>query len=265
MTNDAASYASSHQPPSQPQPQARRVGKTAASRSARGKRAASAAPEGVSDVVLGQLLCSRLCHDLIGPTAAINAGRELIEEDSSQSEAAHELLADSARQLAGRLTFFRTAFGQGGSRGELNRGEALRLVDGFLLGGRVALDRTTATGDEQDALPGETGRVLLCLIMMAADFLPRGGRLRLSIERPGPAMRIAVVASGRAARVAEETRHALRACDADALTARTVHAFYLAGLARRLGGSVAIDEAAEGEVRIAATLPLSEADLAAVN
>ncbi len=63
-----------------------------------------------------ELLCSRLCHDLISPVSAINNGFELIAEfgDEMRGEAM-SLMGDSAREAARRLKFFRIAFGAAGA------------------------------------------------------------------------------------------------------------------------------------------------------
>ena len=39
------------------------------------------------DVVGSQLLCSRLCHDLVGPSGGITAGIELMAEDGGDGSA----------------------------------------------------------------------------------------------------------------------------------------------------------------------------------
>jgi len=56
------------------------------------------------DLKVAQLLASRLCHDLVGPIGAINAGLELMEDGYAgnlggsvgDDPAARDLLANSA-------------------------------------------------------------------------------------------------------------------------------------------------------------------------
>ena len=49
------------------------------------------------DMRLTELMCSRLCHDLISPIMAVNNGMELLEEETSEVSAdVRELLATSA-------------------------------------------------------------------------------------------------------------------------------------------------------------------------
>lgn len=200
---------------------------------------------------IGQLLCSRLCHDLIGPTAAINAGGELMgdDDDDEDNDDVRDLIVDSARQLAGRLTFFRIAFGQGGARsGGLPFAEVRELAAGYLHGSRVQFEWE----DEEDKpsagamLSGDNTRLLLCLIMLATDALPRGGRVSVRIHQRGKETLLSIMVAGRSIHLANDVIEALQATEATAVTPRTVHAFYLSCLATRLHASIAFDGAIEG-------------------
>ena len=57
-----------------------------------------------------ELLCSRICHDLISPVTAINNGMELLENDPGDMlEDIRDLLMNSASEGAGKLQYFRLA------------------------------------------------------------------------------------------------------------------------------------------------------------
>ena len=75
----------------------------------------------MSNVDFASLLCSRLCHDLVGPVGAITNGVELLvdESDPEMQRRCLDLVADSARQTANKLKFFRLAFGAAGGFGEV--------------------------------------------------------------------------------------------------------------------------------------------------
>src|SRR5690606_41497048 len=79
-----------------------------------------------------ELLCSRLCHDLVGPVGAVNNGLELVEEDPSSLDDIMPLLTSSARQAWKRLDFFRIAFGFGGGRSSWSYAELRRVPAGYL-------------------------------------------------------------------------------------------------------------------------------------
>jgi histidine phosphotransferase ChpT len=62
-----------------------------------------------------ELLCSRLCHDLISPVMAVNNGIELLADDEGDMGAdIRDLLTLSAGSAAARLQFYRIAYGLGG-------------------------------------------------------------------------------------------------------------------------------------------------------
>src|SRR5882757_5959155 len=68
-----------------------------------------------TDLRVIELLSSRLCHDLVGPIAAVNNGAELLsDEDPDFIADAVALVGDSARKAIRRLQFYRFAYGFGG-------------------------------------------------------------------------------------------------------------------------------------------------------
>jgi histidine phosphotransferase ChpT len=216
-----------------------------------------------AELTLAQLLCTRLCHDLIGPTAAIGAGEELIREDGAEDPEAHDLIADSARQLAGRLAFFRMVFGHGDPikraslAGAVTLAETWALADGFLLGGRV---RRVPAADSFDApadvLSCTQARLLLNLIMVGCDALPRGGRVQVDVTRLGQELRLMATMSGPVARLADDLGNALRTGDAASATPRTIHAVYLGRRARQCGANIEfVADAGAAALRLLVVVP----------
>ena len=67
-----------------------------------------------NEMKMTELLCSKLCHDLISPIGAINNGLEFLQDESSEmANEASKLIDTSAKQAADRLAYFRLAFGVG--------------------------------------------------------------------------------------------------------------------------------------------------------
>lgn len=210
---------------------------------------------------LGQLLCSRVCHDLIGPASAINAGEELIrEDDGSDFGEAHELIAQSARQLAARLAFYRMAFGfGGGTEAVLTLEQARSAIAAFLAGSRVQLD-WPANGDavvNRCVFPCDMMRLLLCLVLIAVESLPRGGKLQLAANASGHGLELSLSLAGRGAAVPAEVISAFASDDLSAATPRTIHAFYLAAIARRLDAVIEVESVEADAVRLHAILPFA--------
>jgi histidine phosphotransferase ChpT len=205
------------------------------------------------DLQLAALLCSRLCHDLIGPIGALGNGVEILadEDDPSMREQATQLLGDSADEAARRLRFYRLAFGAaGGGKRAIPLSEAREAALGFFRKGRTALDWPL------EAVPMPTDqsltKLLLNLILLAGAALPRGGTLSV---RLGDAehSRVVVAAAGAGARVDGETRTALgQNLDRTLLDSQNVIAFYAAALAGNEGFRVVA--ASVGEDRVEFTL-----------
>ncbi len=180
-----------------------------------------------------ELLCSRICHDLISPVGAINNGVELIEELGNRVvDEAIGLIDASGKKLSGHLQFFRMSYGFAGTQSIQSFGDARELVEGILDGGKIGLDWPDAALPESAPAPG-WGKLLLNQVALAAEGLPRGGTLAIAVS--STPHRLEVAARGDDARLSDELKAALDPGIAiDALSVRTVHAYFTAVAARRL-------------------------------
>ncbi len=193
------------------------------------------------------LLCGRLCHELVSPVGAINNGVELLDEaDPEFVKEALALIGQSARKAAQRLQFYRFAYGTAGAgRGPATEGRALSAA--LLEGGKVQCEWNTAAA----ALELPWQRVGCNLVVLAAEALPRGGKV--TVEPSAGGVGIEVAAHGDSINLGDEMRAALAGdIAAGDVTSRTVHAFYTAHLARHLGARVSLAMAGPGRAVFAA-------------
>lgn len=203
------------------------------------------------DLKVAQLLCSRLCHDLISPAGAINAGLELMAENPKGDIAdAMSLSSESARQLTAKLSFFRVAFGATSQAMTLD--QLIDLGRGFVGQGAVRIDAPDADGSS--AVPATGVRLALALIMLGIGALPRGGSLELQVAALPDGLGIALKASGRGAALKDDVRTAIALSDVEALTARNVHGYLAAALAAEHNAGIEIAEDAD-VVQIAVLVP----------
>ena len=205
-----------------------------------------------------QLLCSRLCHDLVGPAGAVNAGLELMGDDGAATDEALALVNLSAQQVACRLTFYRLAFGLGGDSGGMSGlADAQKLTEGFLSGGKVSLDwPMDAPTDAERLVSGAAIKLLLNLALLGVDSLPMGGSLSVRFADLPDGTGIAITASGNNARFNKDLRYAMNPnVSADELSVRTVQGYFSTRLAERVAASIEISEGPDGSVRLAAVLP----------
>lgn len=188
------------------------------------------------DLRLAQLLCSRLCHDLIGAAGAISNGIELLDDEAADTADIHDLLGLSGRQLNRRLAFYRHAFAMDGSHTAASFAEARRLASDFLTDTRIVLNWSESGIQDGRAGGGVSTvvvRMALCTILIAAEGLPRGGTLSVRIAARPAGTTLTVEGEGRDAALPQAVRTALSPPSAaDAMTARTVPAYYLSQLAR---------------------------------
>lgn len=200
------------------------------------------------DLMLLSLLCSKLCHDLVGPVSAVGNGVEILEDelDPQMRQQAIELLAHSAELAANRLKFMRLAFGAAGGDGvAISISEARQTAADFLADGRGELD-WPSTPDEADLGPDKTGvKILLNLILIANDTIPRGGQVRVALtrgERDGRVVIKAEVRShGTGARLGEGVEVAFdTASDSSVLNPKSAPARLAAGLAETVGSSISV-------------------------
>ena len=194
---------------------------------------------------LAALLCSRVCHDLISPVGAIVNGLEVLEEakDEETKTFALDLIKKSAGNASAKLQFCRIAFGAAGSAGaQIDLGDAETISRGFLEDGKTKL----AWNLSRALLAKNRVKLLLNLLLVAGQTIPRGGLLTVDPIGAGEGMGFKVSAAGVNAKVLPAVA-ALLAGDAGEtpLDAHRIQPFYASLLARASGVKAAM--AMEGE------------------
>jgi histidine phosphotransferase ChpT len=190
---------------------------------------------------LAALLCSRLCHDLISPVGAIGNGLEVLrdEDDEEMKEHAMTLIEASAHQASARLQFARIAFGAAGSAGaEIELGDALALTQNILARGKVSLDWKL----ENKLVPKDVVKLLLNLVLISIDCIPRGGTLTVDGDiSAGQPYRIE--ARGAKARLGQDIRQALFTPLAlEALDSRQIQPAFTRMISEAVALAIAADE-----------------------
>lgn len=198
-------------------------------------------------------LVSRLCHDLVGPMGAVNNGLELVADTPDAIDDALGLVDLSARQLTARFTFLRAALGMGGVRNP-SRPADLRATAELALTGNVSLEWHD-DGAEDAAIDVEGAKLVLNMVLMAVESLPRGGVVDVVFQGADDGVRVEIAARGTGARPREDTLAALaEAVDEDSITARNVAAYVASRIGEAIGACLRVSESADGAVRFIATL-----------
>jgi histidine phosphotransferase ChpT len=185
---------------------------------------------------LAALLCSRVCHDLISPTGAIVNGLEVLEEKDSDEETktfALDLIKKSARTASARLQFCRLAFGSAGSAGaQIDLGDAHAMARAF-----IEDDKTKLTWNlPQMLLSKNRVKLLLNLLIISGQTIPRGGTLTVDPIGEGESMSFRVSATGLNARIPQAVPGLLAGTsESGSVDAHAVQPFYAGLLARACG------------------------------
>ena len=187
---------------------------------------------------LAALLCSRVCHDLISPVGAIVNGLEVLaeEKDEETKTFALDLIKKSAGTASAKLQFCRIAFGAAGSAGaQIDLGDAETISRGFLEDDKTKL----AWNLPRALLAKNRVKLLLNLLLVAGQTIPRGGRLTVDPIGAGDSMGFKVSAAGVNAKVPPAVA-ALLTGDAGeaALDAHRIQPFYASLLAQASGVKV---------------------------
>ncbi len=203
---------------------------------------------------LASLVCARLCHDLVGPISAIGAALDVLEDEDAEDmrEDAMSLLRESANGAWAKLEFTRLAFGAAGSApGRLDVGELERVVAAMFKKAKAEI--VWAGGGE--TLEKVSARVLLNLILLGMEALPRGGVITIELLPDGAEQRL--VCEGPRARLSSAAVSALDGVALEAgFDARSIQPYFAGLLARRAGGS-ARAVVGEGRVELFAVVPMS--------
>jgi len=191
------------------------------------------------DLDFAALLASHLCHELAGPVGVIVNGLEVLADAESNSTLrtdVMELLGEGAASALARLQFFRVAYGLSTGLGaEVSLADTAVLAEQYFAKGRVRLAWTPPL----IMVSKDLSRLVLNLLLVAGETLPRGGTLSVSLEQD---VQLCVIAKGTHIRFSDLQAGALAGTTRVAdLEPRAASAWLAGALARTRGGSVVVD------------------------
>ncbi len=200
----------------------------------------------MDDIEFAAYLVSRVCHDLVGPLGAVVNGLEVMEDerDAAMRADALKIVSSSALQALSRLQFLRIAFGAAGSAGaQIDSGDAEKVARGLMEDDKTKF----AWNLPRLLLPKNRVKLLLNMLLIAGQTIPRGGQIKIDPVGEGETMGFKVGTTGLNARVPPAAASLLAGIPAEghSVDAHAVQPFYTGLLARSCG--LAISIAAEGD------------------
>jgi len=196
---------------------------------------------------LAALLCSRVCHDLISPVGAIVNGLEVLDDNPKPEDRdfALDLIRKSAKTASARLQFCRLAFGAAGSAGaQIDLGDAQTMSRGHIEDAKTAITWNLP----RLLLPKNRVKLLLNMLVIAQQTIPRGGMLTVDPIGEGETMSFRITATGLNARLPQNIVNMLGAELSNAVDAHAVQPYYTRLLAEACALNVSL--AAEGEAMV---------------
>jgi histidine phosphotransferase ChpT len=193
---------------------------------------------------LAALLCSRVCHDLISPVGAIVNGLEVLDDNPKPEdrEFALDLIRKSAKTASARLQFCRLAFGAAGSSGaQIDLGDAENMARGHLEDAKTKITWNL----QRVLLPKNKVKLLLNMMVIAQQTIPRGGVLTVDPVGEGEAAGFRVGAAGLNARMPQSIADLLSSGHTGLVDAHAVQPYYTRLLAQNCGLNVVL--APEGD------------------
>ena len=188
---------------------------------------------------LAALLCSRVCHDLISPVGAIVNGLEVLDDNPKPEDRdfALDLIRKSAKTASARLQFCRLAFGAAGSAGaQIDLGDAQNMARGHIEDGKI----TIVWNLPRLLLPKNRVKLLLNMMVIAQQTIPRGGTLTVDPIGEGDGLSFRVTANGLNARLPQNIADLLSSEQPPASDAHSVQPYYTRLLAQSCGLKVSL-------------------------
>ncbi len=201
----------------------------------------------IENTKLTALVASRICHDMVEPMSAIIQGLEMIKgADGKTDPDALSLLDHGVGKAWAKLEFFRFAMAGAVAEGEseLEEGKAVAVKLYSVLKPELVWSAPTV------AMPRPAVRVIVNLLLIANECLPRGGKVEITAAATGEGGEVIVSATGPRAKLREATGLALRG-EGEELTGHTIQPT-LTGLLARQGGVTLSARESEEKVELIA-------------
>jgi histidine phosphotransferase ChpT len=195
--------------------------------------------ETTDPIKFAEMLCTRFCHDIIGPVGAVSNGAEFLRDEMPELQSqAMDLIEKSSREAIARVQFYRQAYGAGLRSSSASLTEAQKTARNFFEGGKITLDWDDKYTDMSGVDINYTHKkIILNLLVIAASALIRGGKLIFTIDNE----KISVRAEGSSVKLDAEMENCLKTdCRNSLNDPKLVQAKYTAILAEEGGMAIGL-------------------------
>ena len=195
----------------------------------------------IENTKLTALVASRICHDMVEPMSAIIQGLEMIKTGEGKLDPdAVSLLDTGVGKAWAKLEFFRFAMAGAMAEGESDIEEGKAVAEKLY----SVLKPELVWSAPAVAMPRPAVRVIVNLLLIANECLPRGGTVEITAAKTGEGGEVVVTAKGPRAKLREATALALKG-EAGELSGHTIQPTLTNLLARQGGVELSARESEE--------------------
>lgn len=196
-----------------------------------------------ADIVISQILSSRLCHDLIAPLSAVKNGLELLGESQGAENDAEVigLVMQSADALSRRLSFFRFAFGYSSINGVKSLDDVRTVIENYIEPAKHQLLWLLEPGfmASTEAVK-HWAKLIVNLLSICVDVTPYGAKLEVKFHGADD---LSVRVAPQSAKLQPEVKAVLeQGCAPSEVTVRTVQAYFCYCWLQILGKKLLVEE-----------------------
>lgn len=204
---------------------------------------------------LASLISSRICHDLISPIGALNTAIEVLDDTESKEmhEDALKLIKLAASEASAKLSYLRIALGTNStSKGVMNL-DKLKLITENMFN----TEKFSFNWDVSEIkLEKSIARILLNILMLAIQSIPRGGKVTIKIEEKSDKLKLVTSANGIKSRLDKQTEDALKGTiPSEEIDGRVIQSFFTGVLIDDLNGRIEAFKT-DGNVIFNVTIPV---------
>ncbi len=204
---------------------------------------------------LASLISSRICHDLISPIGALNTAIEVLDDTESKEmhEDALKLIKLAASEASAKLSYLRIALGTNStSKGVMNL-DKLKLITENMFN----TEKFSFNWDVSEIkLEKSIARILLNILMLAIQSIPRGGKVTIKIEEKSDKLKLVTSANGIKSRLDKQTEDAFKGIlPSEEIDGRVIQSFFTGILIDNLNGRIEAFKT-DGNVIFNVTIPV---------
>jgi len=204
---------------------------------------------------LASLISSRICHDLISPIGALNTAIEVLDDTESKEmhEDALKLIKLAASEASAKLSYLRIALGTNSTSKGVMKLDKLKLITENMFN----TEKFSFNWDVSEIkLEKSIARILLNILMLAIQSIPRGGKVTIKIEEKSDKLKLVTSANGIKSRLDKQTEDAFKGIlPSEEIDGRVIQSFFTGILIDDLNGRIEAFKT-DGNVIFNVTIPV---------